>query len=74
LPGQVLFEGGLKGGNIPCLIPFHAFLELADFLIFVGFSEDVKMFVGDQEEIVFITSPFLPRTFHFPLHFYDVFA
>ena len=32
------------------------------------------MLVGDQEEIVFITSPFLPRTFHLPLHFYDVFA
>jgi hypothetical protein len=39
-----------------------------------GFPEDVKVFVGDQEEIVLITSPFLPRAFHLPLHFYDVLA
>jgi hypothetical protein len=60
--------------NCFILIPFHAFLELADLLIFVWFPEDVKVFVGDQEEIVFIASPSLPRTFHLPLHFYDVLA
>jgi len=53
------------------LTPLHAFPELADLLVFLRFSEDVQVLVGDQEEIVLAPPP-LPRRLHFPLHFYDI--